>query len=82
MIEIFSACLGAAGGVQPGRDDGSQRLGDCDNLPLQGEDQDKLRRKWKSTEILLCLCTEVSVDNLLITKFCDFISLDCNHKYK
>ena len=42
IFEIFSACLGAAGGVQPGRDDGGQRLRDYDNLPLQGEDQDKL----------------------------------------
>ena len=43
LIQIFSACLGAAGGVQPGRDDGRQHLRDYDNLPLQGEDQDKLR---------------------------------------
>ena len=42
LIQIFSACLGTTGGVQPGRDDGGQRLRDCDNLPLQGEDQDKL----------------------------------------
>ena len=43
LIQIFSACLGAAGGVQPGRDDGGQHLRDYDNLSLQGEDQDKLR---------------------------------------
>ena len=42
LIQIFSACMGTTGGVQPGRDDGGQHLRDYDNLPLQGEDQDKL----------------------------------------
>ena len=79
MIQIFSACLGAAGGVQPGRDDGGQHVRNCDNLPLQGEDQDKIRQTV-DIEIYAVISGFGQKFQLTIySKFCDFVSLDCNY---